>query len=382
MVANQPMSQMSQRSKGGGSSHLQTRIVWADAARTAAIILVVLCHVTESCYSLSIEEFNAYSTGSQIVASLFFVLGRTGVPLFLLLTGFLQLKRRYDDEGCLRFWRTKWLPLLAVTEAWVIIYNVFLHVFSGQELTVYGIAKNMLFLEYVNMGNFWYMPMILGLMLFLPIIANGLQSVNEKTLAFPLVLLAFVFLGFPVLSLLWQFVGGEPFSSTINPGFGGGAFGCYLIMGLLVYRGSFKRIPSSILAVSGIAALVVLVIFQIEAHAYEISYNLAYENILLAIEGLCIFELASRTKTRKIQSVAARVLKTTSSYAFAVYLIHLPTFMLIKPIVIKFMEHFPILQMTSIEVIALTALTYGLSLIAASIVARIPKVGKWILYLK
>ena len=64
------------------NTHL--RIKWLDAARTCAILLVLLCHVTSDIYSIFGNTILNRSVTSQFFAFFSFTLGRLGVPIFYL----------------------------------------------------------------------------------------------------------------------------------------------------------------------------------------------------------------------------------------------------------------------------------------------------------
>lgn len=196
------------------------RIVWMDYARAFAILTVLLCHATEKAYSFQLDSILSTSLPSQTAAFCLFTVGRLGVPIFLFMSGYLMLDRDYSREKCLTFWRTKWLGLFLATEFWIAAYNIFLCLSTGRDFSVGLLIKNMLFLENVGMGHMWYMPMIIGLYLFLPFIANGLRKLDDpKLLLFPLACALVLFLGIPLLSILSQ-------------SFGHGALRCEIAEGL------------------------------------------------------------------------------------------------------------------------------------------------------
>ncbi len=127
--------------------------------------------------------------GSFLFALTTFTLGRMGVPLFLFLTGYLLLDRDYDISRIYHFWRKNWLALLVTMEIWIILYNVFLRVFHFQHWSTRGLLKDMFFLNQVHMGHMWYMPMIIGLYVYIPFAARALKGISNRALTFPLLFL-------------------------------------------------------------------------------------------------------------------------------------------------------------------------------------------------
>ena len=209
------------------------RIIWIDYARAFAILTVILCHSTEAIYSLQLGDLQATSIFSRLSALTCFTIGRLGVPIFLFMSGYLMLDRFYDEAACRKFWRSKWLALLLATETWVVIYNIFLCIINHVGFDPMRLLRNMLFIENVGMGHMWYMPMIIGLYLFLPFIANGLKRIdNPRLLLFPLTIACAIFFVTPVASILSQCAGEAAFKSEIAEGFSGGAYGCYMLLRL------------------------------------------------------------------------------------------------------------------------------------------------------
>lgn len=357
------------------------RIGWIDSIRASAIVLVLLCHSTELCYSLSVDGFRSYGAESQIASSLLFSLGRMGVPFFLFMTGFLQLGKTYDDQACRRYWKSKWLALFVCVEIWIVIYDLFLAFYSHEELSVVQLLQTTLFLEPVNIGHFWYMPMILGIMLFLPFLANGLRGVSTRSLRFPMAVVFVSFLLLPVLGLIARAFGGGSFSTILNVGFTGGAYGFYVVVGLLVKRGEFKRIPSMALILGGLLSVSALCAIQIGCLLCGIQYNVWYDNCFLAVAALCVFELASRSGERKGPSrrSASTVI---ARHSFAIYLLHFPILLLLKPPVLAFFNGIPMPGTTFLAVMCLTAATLAISLLLSFCLLKIPKFGKILLYAK
>lgn len=82
-----------------GDKIKKNRIIYLDIARTFAIILVVLCHSVTLIYKMNLQEWNLISLNAKIFKTIIFTLGRMGVPLFLFLTGYLLLNRKYDNDA-------------------------------------------------------------------------------------------------------------------------------------------------------------------------------------------------------------------------------------------------------------------------------------------
>lgn len=91
------------------------RVEWIDLLRVIAIFAVVLVHATETIYGFNVEFMETISMQSKVFAITALAAGRLGVPIFLMITGYLLLDREYDPEKIVRFWKNNWLRLLVCT---------------------------------------------------------------------------------------------------------------------------------------------------------------------------------------------------------------------------------------------------------------------------
>lgn len=354
-----------------------TRIVWVDFARAFAICVVVLCHATQSVFSFQLAGIGTADLATQVCGFTLFTIGSLGVPVFLFMSGYLMLDRDYDAAACKRFWKTKWIPLVVATEIWIVVYDLFLCWFRNEPLGPLLLLKNMLFLEKVDMGHMWYMPMIIGLYLFLPFIANGLKSLDRHSLLnFPLTVAICIFFATPIASVLYQCLGKPGFETIIASGFSGGAYGCYMLLGYCVKKDAFKKLRSPIIAIMGILSFCAVVALQIFAYSKGVRYNVWYTNGLLLVAGLAVYELLSRAQTLKPN----RVVSILSFYSFAIYLVHYPVNILLLE---YFLPWAPIASQPHIIQVCLQwLLMMAISLLLCGFISRIPKVGSRILYLR
>lgn len=347
------------------------RIQWLDAVRGGAILCVILCHVTENVYQLNEKFISSVSVYSKIFAFLAFTCGRMGVPLFLYISGYLLLDRNYGRDGAFLFWKRNLLNLLITVEIWMVAYNIFICLFKGEKFYVTTLIKNMLFLKSVGLSHMWYMPMIIGLYIFLPFVADFLQNTEIRVLGFPLVILYVYLFCVPVFNVLCQMYGYQQVGSLLDLNYGGGVYGFYLICGYFVKKGVFKRISFRSLLLCGISFFVGTVVLQIFAFDHQYSYTVWYNNGLLFICVLSFFELFSRFPIKK----TFRIIGDLSKSSFGIYLIHNPILMILrKNMIFK--------CVMPIQVICLFICTIVISWSIVSIFGRIPKVGKFIFYMK
>lgn len=348
------------------------RIEWIDILRAFAILAVILCHATEGIYKLNIESVTSMSIMSKFTAFTGFTLGRTGVPVFLMISGYLLLDREYDKTRTIRFWKNNWLKLLLCTEICFFVYELFLNCFFYQKLEPGTIIEDLLFVHKVNMGHVWYMPMILGMYVLIPFVASALKSFDVSVLKFPIVFFCAIAFGYPFVNVVNNAFQGEPLSLQLSTGFSGGAYGLYMVLGYMVKKGAFKNIKTSLVVVTGIVSFACAVGFQIWAYSRGCVYNVWYDCPFIMIAALMFFECGSRIKRVRLYGAV----KLVSYYSFPLYLIHF----MIRLLLLRYMAD--IEMMRCIKVLVVWTVSFVASLMIAVIINKIPRVGKLVLNTK
>ena len=345
----------------------KTRIEWIDLVRAIAILTVLYIHATDGIYIISSDAIVNYTIYSRIFnfASLF--IGRIGVPFFLMITGYLLLDRNYDGERIRKFWNKSCKGLVIVTVIWAAIY-----VISLQFLTVGSTQVNYAEAGTLFFSHMWYMPMIIGMYLSMPFVASALKhfdvdTIYQATIVFTL--LAFLL---PFVTLLCKMHGLDGVAIQYCLGFSGGIYGIYIILGYLVKKGKFKNVSSLKLWVLSIVSFLVCILFQYYAFVINYDFFLWYEFPFILLGSFALFELCSRVKTVRFYSWVTVI----SKYSFAVFLIHNLFRLPLLPIVVQL--PFP----EPVKAIILWILLIVFSFTTAAIIYRIPRFGKYILYMR
>ena len=351
----------------------KARIKWIDLVRAAAILSVVLCHAIEAVYQFELENVTSLSMQSRIFGFTCHTAGRLGVPLFLMITGSLLLPREYDNDRIKDFWKNKWLHLLACTLIWIAIYDAFLVLREHASISFLQLAEEMLFLRRVNMSHVWYLPTILGLYLLLPFVSMVLKKYDNKLFLFPLLIYTFYSLGVTTLNVAYRVYHPElRISNQFSFGFSGAHFGLYILYGYFISKGTFKKIRSLYVAAASIAAFVSVVFIQIWSYQKGFEYKMRYNDVLLLLASMGIYELASRVKT----IYGYKIVRQISFYSFAVFLMH-------NIFIRTFAHTVNTLALTKpLKVLLLWIICFVASYAASVLISKIPKFGKYILYMK
>lgn len=345
----------------------KTRIEWIDLVRAIAILTVLYIHAADGIYIISSDAITNYTLFSRIFdfASLF--IGRIGVPFFLMITGYLLLHRYHTDESIHKFWKVNCKNLIIVTAIWSIIYALSLQVITVQTQHIsIGEAGNLFF------SHMWYMPMIIGMYLSIPFVSSAFSKFDDETIWHATIIFTLLAFLLPFLTLLLDMHGIKNVNIQYCLGFSGGIYGIYIILGYLVKKDMFKNISSLKLKALFVVSFLICVLFQYYAFIKGYNFFLWYEFPFVLTGAFALFELCSRIEKVRAYSVVSFL----SKYSFAVFLVHNLFRLPLLPVVVQL----PLSE--TVKSIILWVLLIVLSYAATAIIYRIPKVGKFILYMR
>lgn len=354
------------------------RKTYLDITRIIAIILVILCHSTEHIYSMyNTDIMNIYGMFSITACFTLFSLGRLGVPFFLFLTGYLMLPRKWDNMKIKDFYIKKWFRLLLCSMIWFLIYDIILYVVQyNQSFSIEKLIEESLFLKEFCMPHFWYIPMILGIYLILPVVGIGIQSVEVKLLRFPLLLSFIILFIYPLIVVLLPFFGITEIVSKVSSGFIGTEYIYYVLIGYVFFKtkNNIDKRNKLITVVCLVMALVFLacaVGLQMWFYSKGCLIRVWYNSPFVFGCSSCLFYVFTKLDIQK----KSRIIESLSRYSFGVFLLHYLFIILFKPIFIDLSIS------KSLKCILFAIFVCILSYVVVWVVSKIPKIGKILLYL-
>jgi len=173
------------------------RLPYADAARALAICLVVILHIAGSLV------LKGYAAGklNWFVANFFESVTRISVPLFVLVSGTLLLDP-HRNESMPIFFRKRFFKILIPLIGWsLIIISLRIYV-EGDSFTIQQAIRAII--EDTVAFHLWFLYMILGLYLVVPILRVFTRTASEMDYKYFLVIWM-IAVGLP--PLLAQFFG-------------------------------------------------------------------------------------------------------------------------------------------------------------------------------
>lgn len=290
-------------------TEMKKRDFHIDLIKATAVILVLLCHSSDKIFHLSSIDFHNAS-----VFSFFFTIGRLGVPLFLFSTGALLLNRDYSNvETVISFYKRKLPPLLRITWIWTTVFII--HAIRiGVGFSLYKLIRVYLLIEPCPVSVLWYLPMIIGLYLFIPLIGSALKVADSRVIK--LCLSVTIFYQF-ILNIIPDINAND---LAINLWFSGGMFGTYLILGYEIYhRGLLQSIKTPKLILVSVICICLLSLFNGLSLINSSEYSVWYSDSLLLTASCMIFELALRVKRIK----AIKAVTFLSINSLGIYVSHM-----------------------------------------------------------
>lgn len=148
------------------------RIVWTDWLRVMACFMVMVVHSTEPIYLGGDGAFIA-SASDAWWSAFFDSLVRSCVPLFVIASAYLQFPVHYSTG---EFFRRRAVRILVP----FVIWSVFYAFYWGEPISNF---KDLVFNFNYNAGHLWFVYMLIGLYLIMPLLSPWAEKVGKKELS-------------------------------------------------------------------------------------------------------------------------------------------------------------------------------------------------------
>lgn len=171
------------------------RVVFLDYLRVIACFMVIMVHSCEFFFidgdSIGIQSLSDGFWVSVVDSAL-----RASVPLFVMASSYLLLPLRYNTT---EFFKRRFSRVFIPFIIWSLLYAV-LPMLWG-EISVAEVKTNLLQLLFnfnASSGHLWFIYMLIGLYLFMPVLSPWLEKVSKKEER--------LFLGVWFLSTFWPYL--------------------------------------------------------------------------------------------------------------------------------------------------------------------------------
>lgn len=361
------------------------RIVFLDYLRVVACLMVMVVHACEPFY-LGGEGMFIFSSWEAVWVTVIDSAARACVPLFVMASAYLLFPvTRPTGE----FFRRRLLRVAVPFAIWTCIYT-----------TRFGGDWGKLLFNFpadIIGGHLWFVPMLIGLYLLMPLLSPWAEKATEKEVRGWLAVWA-ITTTFPYLRRLWGFLYGEPSFGAVPYLYGecpwnafgtfqyvSGFFG-YMLLGFwfrkFAAEMSWRRtlaVSAPLWAVGYLAAAVPFYLripvgagYPVNApYAAAVDLEMSWE---FCSTGVALTVAAYFLVIRKLTADGAfyrRVIRPLSEASYGTYLLHM--------LVLAEVSGFLCPRLTApLAIVATALISFVVSSIMSLCLRRIPRVGAWL----
>lgn len=167
---------------------------WADRLRNVATFLVVAVHVAAPVAM----DFNDYHSFWWRCGNFWNSLARPGVPIFVMLSGFLILRK---DEATGSFLKKRFVRVLVPALFWMVAYSFYNFQANGSPTSAREFFVGLF--EGPVHYHLWFIYLILGLYLMFPILRPWVRSAREADFFYLFGLCALASWGYKICSVFF-----------------------------------------------------------------------------------------------------------------------------------------------------------------------------------
>ena len=302
------------------------RILRYDIIRTVAIFLVLMCHVS----AFLVIQFPDTSTLEFQIGNIPNGICRACIPLFVMLSGALLLKEE-KPFNVKTFYKKSllWVGLLLVgwLAFYALFYSVILPSMTNQPIEFNNFIQYILTFKGSDYPHLWYMFMVFGLYLMLPIFRLFVKKENVKYVVG--IVIAAIIYTFLMKTLNVFMVNSENHATLFTTFIGKfrleglGGYIAYFLLGWLFDNFDIKKPYRIVIYIVGLLALVLqivtiqLVYNDIPTIRNYLSADLALPVILYGGAVFLFITNICKDKTHN-----SKILSLLSNCSFGVYMIH------------------------------------------------------------
>lgn len=291
-----------------------------DLLRVLACFLVVWQHITE-CYYIN-PDMTAQSHDEMSLIGWMNSMTPIEVPLFVMISGYFLLPLKMEIST---FFKRRFTRILIPFVVWCVIYAGYYMVTRGD--TFLDFIRNVAHIPVnfgVEIGHMWFIYMLLGLYILVPVLSPWLEQCSERQLQGYLGLWAFTTC-LPYIHLWFPEVLGECFWNPTPMLHYFTGFVGYFILGYYIKRYGALSVRTSLLMLMG-AYLFTVFVFQYRlgkimmVSDLEVCWRFCGVNI--AVMAYAVFSLVSRIPWQG-SDVFGRWISQVSGLSYAIYFVHL-----------------------------------------------------------
>lgn len=345
------------------------RIYALDAIRSIALLLVVLLHSAGLYYIDQSSGAFIVNTNTEAIVDVASI-GRAGVPLFVMISGYLLLPMKVS---CREFYSRRFARVLIPFLFWSVVYAVFdSFVFSGA-----GVVQCIKYILHIPINfttvHLWYIYMLIGLYLLVPIISPWIEKAGKKEMTFFLTLWLLCTFSTYFYLRFQQILGEASWNHYSTIYYFQGFVGYFVIgayfkkYGLISFRLSF-----SIFAFGYLMTIILMhlgIHFSVEETIFNTIWNYCSINIALMTIGLfgIVYHL-----TECMSFFKNSIVIDVSKRSYAIYLVHILVLRLTSGYILHNIDS----ALLAIPLIIIVVLV--ISYLLCWLLSKLPFANKWL----
>jgi len=324
-------------------------IYWINNLRVLALFAVIILHASfEGFYS-----YGKFSTNKWLTATAVDSLVRFCVPVFLMITGALLLPRK---EKLRNFLQKRMLRVFGPFVFWTVVFLLFTshkEIFTGFSVSLFREIVKLILRDGVYY-HFWYIYMLLGIYLFLPILSIWiLNCSNNEILFFLLIWIVLIVSNYPHLSILRTVFDLRYFSGYI----GYPVLGYYLTTISLDNLLKVRVISVSMIIIGFLSTFLLTVNSVVHSgNIMELYFGYLTFNVLIESIGIFLF-------VRSTWFTRSNLIEIVAKYSFGIYFVHVLVLQFLNEYKINVFYIHPIIGITLTSVLCLIISTLSIALI-------------------
>lgn len=342
-----------------------------DILRVLACLLVIWQHASENYYigpppdCLPVRESSTYIIGFLSSAD------RCAVALFVMISGYFLLPMRGTAR---QFFHKRAVRLALPFIVWCCLYAVYFMFSRGDTISQCLVNIAHIPVNFgTEIGHLWYVYMLIGLYLLVPIISPWLQSASKRLLRFYLGIWLVTSM-LPYIHLVFPEVWGERYWNPTPMLYYFTGFGGFFILGFYLRKfGCPSRLAS--VALFTIGYLITALVFDSRIQtaesipSLELSWNECSGNVALMAVGIFGFVNSFHSEGK---GLIGRILTDVAKKGYAIYLGHVIIETELSSLFVGTLNYVWI----EVPVIAITS--YILTYLVIRVMSLLPKAEYWL----
>ena len=340
---------------------MMPKVYWISNLRVFATLVVILLHTSGN----AITPLGKLPIDYWWVCQIITTFGRFAVPIFVILSGYLLLDR-YDNLG--DFLKKRLVRIFIPFLIWLFIYMIHGTFWGIKSEQVAWLSNDWLVRMMTNnasgSGHLWFVYMLLGLYLFIPILSRWIKNAPKIEVEFFLGMWIVANVGFLLLEKFYEIK--TFFDFRYFTGFVGYfVWGAYFKKYPILISTQNKIISLSLFILGWIATILVSGYFTIHTGKYDtfLGYNSPF--VVMMSVGVVIFfqQLLN-------QPFAEKIITEIDASSYGIFLMH---WLVMKILSRQFQINYALYRNPVYGILLHFILITAISIIVIGVIRRLPK---------